>query len=108
MFEKYLEQILKKQLGKFVSGFDSGNLSLGVWSGNIVIENVSIKPEVFQTMELPVELVYSYVGRLQIKVPWARLTTQPIEVVLDKVYMVVRPIAKESWKFFDFKALEIK
>jgi hypothetical protein len=22
--------------------------------------------------------------------------------------MIVKPIAKESWKFFDFKALEIK
>ncbi len=30
MFEKYLENILKQQLGMFIEGFDANNLSIGV------------------------------------------------------------------------------
>ncbi len=47
MFEKILQNILEKQLGQFIVGFDAKNLSIGVWSGDVIIENVSIKPEVF-------------------------------------------------------------
>jgi vacuolar protein sorting-associated protein 13A/C len=108
MFEKYLEQILNKYLGKFFCGFDSRNLSVGVWSGYLVIENVSLKPEVLQKMELPVELVYSCVGRLEIRLNWPRMTTQPIEVLLDKVFVLVKSVEKGDCKSFDFNAREIK
>ena len=43
MFETLLEKLLSKYLGRFISGLDKKNLHLGVWNGNIVIENVNIK-----------------------------------------------------------------
>lgn len=46
MFESLLERILTKILGNYVTGIDSNNLKIGIWSGNVVIQNVSIKPEV--------------------------------------------------------------
>ena len=108
MFEKYLENILKKQLGAYINGFDSSNLSLGVLSGDLIIENVSIKPEALQMLEIPVKLIHSYVGKLQIKVPWSSLSSKPIEIILDKVYLVLNPIKKEEWNFFDYKSLDKK
>ena len=53
MFEKLLENILKKYLGQFLEGIDSNNLSLGVWSGNVMIENVKLKPDILKILELP-------------------------------------------------------
>jgi vacuolar protein sorting-associated protein 13A/C len=46
MFEKILEKILLNYFGKYLTGFDKNNLKLGVWSGNVVIENMMLKPEV--------------------------------------------------------------
>lgn len=46
MFEKILEKILIQYFGKFIIGLDKNNLKLGVWSGNVVIENVNINPEI--------------------------------------------------------------
>ncbi len=64
MFEKLLESVLQKYAGQFLEGIDSNNLSIGVFSGNVVIENVSLKPEVISMLELPIELRFSHIGKL--------------------------------------------
>lgn len=48
MFEKILERVLLSHFGKYLTGFDRNNLKLGVWSGNVVIENVKVKPEILE------------------------------------------------------------
>ena len=48
MFEKILERVLLSHFGKYLTGFDKNNLKLGVWSGNVVIENVNLKPEIIE------------------------------------------------------------
>jgi len=40
MFEKIFESVLQKYAGKFLDGIDSKNLSIGVFSGDVIIENV--------------------------------------------------------------------
>jgi len=42
MFETLLEKILQQKLGKYIEGLDKNNLKIGVWSGNILLENVQI------------------------------------------------------------------
>ena len=48
MFEKVLEKILLQHFGKFIQGFDKQNISLGVWSGNVMVENVMLRPEIIE------------------------------------------------------------
>lgn len=92
MFEKILERILLTYFGKFISGFDKNNLSLGVWSGNIVIENVSLKPDIINLLELPVTLKFSSLGRMILKVPWNKLSSSPVEVILEDILIVLNPL----------------
>lgn len=33
MFEKILESLLNRLLGKYFEGFDASNLNVGLWSG---------------------------------------------------------------------------
>ena len=66
---------------------------------------MSIKPDILKLLEIPFELIYSSIGNLQITVPWKNLSTQPIEVVLQKVYLILSPTKKENWNFQDFKSL---
>lgn len=56
MFEKILEKILLQYFGRFITGLDKNNLKLGVWSGNMVIENVNLKPEIIEMLELPIKI----------------------------------------------------
>ena len=70
MFEKLLEKVLESYFGRFVSGLDRNNLKLGVWSGNVAIENVTLRPEVIELLELPIKLKYSKIGKMHFKIPW--------------------------------------
>jgi vacuolar protein sorting-associated protein 13A/C len=103
MFESILEKILVNNLGQFIEGLDRDNLKLSIWSGNIVIENISIKPEVLNMLELPVKMKFSYLGRLKLSVPWKSLGSKPVEVLLENIYVVLEPVARESWVPTDYK-----
>jgi vacuolar protein sorting-associated protein 13A/C len=46
MFESILEKVLLKVLGDYITGIDAKNLNIGIWSGDVVIENVSLKAEI--------------------------------------------------------------
>ena len=56
MFEQGLAFVLKQILGEFVE--DSSNLqeklSVGIWSGNIVLENLILKKEILSVLNLPI------------------------------------------------------
>jgi vacuolar protein sorting-associated protein 13A/C len=74
MFEKLLESILSTYLGRFIEGFDQNNLKVGVWSGNVQIENVSLKQQAVQMLDLPFRIKASTIGKLTLKVPWKKLS----------------------------------
>jgi len=70
MFELLLEKLLLKYLGRFIQGLDKNNLHLGVFSGNIIIENVSLKKNILEILGLPMDVIFSDIKKLQIIVPW--------------------------------------
>lgn len=108
MFEKILERVLLNYFGKFITGFDKTNLSLGVWSGNIVIENVSLKPEIIALLEMPLSLKFSSLGRMTLKVPWNKLSSSPVEVTLEDILIVVTPLPEARWQYDDTLQLQRK
>ena len=93
--------------GKFITGFDTGKLSLGVWSGNIVIEDVQLKNTVIENLELPLKIKLSKLGRLVIRVPWNKLSSSPVEVILEDVLLVLNPLDAASWNF-DVSSVAVK
>ncbi|CAK86161.1 unnamed protein product (macronuclear) [Paramecium tetraurelia] len=106
MFEKILQRILFTYFGKFITGFDQTNLQLGIWNGNVVIENVALKQEILADLELPLELKFSSIGRLILKIPWNKLSSAPVEVVLENILIVFTPMPKQQWNNDD--SIQIK
>jgi len=78
MFESILERILKNYLGRFINGVDSNNLHLGVWKGDVRVENVSIRSDVLDNLECAVRIKASNIGSLSMKVPWTKLSSMPV------------------------------
>ena len=64
MFESILEKLLIKYLGRFISGLDRNNLHLGVWSGNVLIENMKLKEDVLEILGIPMNILFSNIGKL--------------------------------------------
>lgn len=55
----------------------------------MVIENVNLKPEITELLEIPIILAKSSVGRLILKVPWKKLTSAPVEIIIENVYITL-------------------
>ena len=69
MFEGILEKILLAKLGKYIVGLDKDNLKVGVWGGDITLENVYLKPNALLLLQLPLIISYGKIVKLIIKVP---------------------------------------
>ena len=80
--EKYLSNIVEINPEKTKSS---------LWSGTFEMNNLKIKKEIFETIDLPYcELVNGYIGTLTIKLQLPRFYLYPIKVYIDKVFFHAR------------------
>ena len=57
MFEGFLANFLTRALSKYVkkSGFSQERVHVALWSGFVVLKNVELREEIFDSLELPVD-----------------------------------------------------
>ena len=48
-------------------------------------------------LRVPLDLLMGKIGRLKIDVPWNRLSSKPVEIEIDSVYIVVTPKGQDEW-----------
>jgi len=103
MFERVLEKILLNVIGPYVDGIDKSNLKVGIWSGKAEVSNISVKPEVLSMFDLPLQMIFSSIGKLSLSVPWKYLGSKPVEIILEDVYIIIHPQDREKWKHADLQ-----
>lgn len=79
---QYVAPILHKYLSAFIANLPE--LKLSVWSGQVVLSNLQIKPNAFVGL-LPFTIVGGYIAELRITIPWSSLTSTPVQVWLKRV-----------------------
>jgi len=100
MLEGVLARLLASRLGGFVAGVDEENLKVAVWKGDILLENLTLKPEAFDSLGLPrgIKLKWGRVATFHLSIPWNGLGTMPLSVTLKDVRLVFGPVAhNEGW-----------
>lgn len=97
MFEQGLSYIFKRLLRDFVEDGDHlhEKVQVGIWSGLIVLENLVLKSSILSLVDVPVSLCYGYIGRLEIRIPWSKLGSEPLTIVIDKINILLEP--KYEW-----------
>ena len=82
--------IVERYLANFLE-INTSQTTASIWSGIVEMQNLKIKPEIFQTMNLPyLELVNGYVGKLKLELQMPRFYLYPIKVYVDKVFFHAR------------------
>ena len=66
MFESILEGLLNKYLGEYVEGLSREDLNVSIWGGDIELNDVKLKKDLFQKFKLPLALIYGKIGRLRL------------------------------------------
>ncbi|KAF5830559.1 N-terminal region of Chorein, a TM vesicle-mediated sorter-domain-containing protein [Dunaliella salina] len=91
MFEGQVAFYLNKYLGKYLNGLDAESLRISVWKGDVELRNLTLKPEALQDLDLPCTVKAGLLGRLTLKVPWARLGQEPVVAEFDRLYILAEP-----------------
>lgn len=108
MLEALLEKFIINYLGRYFDGLDKKKIDIGVWKGDITIENVALNRNLFDLDSLPIEVIFSHIGRISLKVPWTRLSSSSVELTIEDLYLLVRIKTKEEWNLIDFNTMDIK
>ncbi|XP_030555732.1 vacuolar protein sorting-associated protein 13 [Drosophila novamexicana] len=91
VFEAVVADVLNKVLGDYIENLDHKQLKIGIWGGDVVLQNLKIRSNALDSMDLPVQLIYGYLGKLVLKIPWKNLYSQPVIVDIDDLYVLVTP-----------------
>ncbi|RCN41930.1 hypothetical protein ANCCAN_12090 [Ancylostoma caninum] len=91
VFESLVADLLNRFLGDFVDNLDASQLNIGIWGGDVKLENLEVKETALDDLDLPVKLKYGYLSSLVLKIPWKNLYTEPVIATIDGLYLIVVP-----------------
>jgi len=104
MFEKLLESVLVQYFGKYIDGIDEKSIQVGVFSGDLRIQNVSFKPTCLDELNLPIDVLFSHIGMLSANITWSKLGSTAVPITLSDIYLVIGP--RKDWAKKDSNFLD--
>ncbi|NXV08404.1 VP13A protein, partial [Cettia cetti] len=115
VFESLVVDVLNRFLGDYVVNLDSSQLKLGIWGGAVALKNLEIKENALSHLDVPFKVKAGHISQLNLQIPWQNLYTQPVEAVLDGVYLLIVPTAsikydaeKEARQFLEARQRELQ
>lgn len=58
MFEKLITKVLNKVLGDFIENIDSNQLDISLLRGDVLLENMKLRSDLFDSLPFPFALDY--------------------------------------------------
>jgi vacuolar protein sorting-associated protein 13A/C len=98
MLEKLISSVLNRVLGNFIENLDSEQLNISLWSSTVKLENLQIKPTIFDSMPVPFTLHYGKVGRIFIDIPLMNIMSSPLKIEIADVFVFIKPKHFNIWK----------
>ena len=114
--EHILQYILPSILGDFIKGIDKSHMKTNLLSGKVTLQGVSLNPTLLKMLNLPAKILFSTIGKFEVKIPWLQRLKQPIEVYLEDLFVVLEPVSAlddldivaERIKFLDILTKECR
>uniref|UniRef100_A0AC34FUJ1 Chorein N-terminal domain-containing protein n=1 Tax=Panagrolaimus sp. ES5 TaxID=591445 RepID=A0AC34FUJ1_9BILA len=91
VFETLVADLLNRFLGDFVDNLDASQLNIGIWGGDVKLNNLEIKVTALDDLDLPIKLKYGFLDKLVLKIPWQNLYTEPVLANIDGLYIIAVP-----------------
>ncbi|SCW01107.1 LAFE_0D05226g1_1 [Lachancea fermentati] len=96
MLESLAANLLNRILGSYVENFDSKQLNVGIWSGDVKLKNLKLKKESLDALNLPIDVRFGFLGELTLVVPWSSLKNKPVKILIEDVYLLCGPRDEDS------------
>lgn len=96
LLEGVVASLLTKYLGQYIDGLSKENLNMSLGSGELELEDLHLKPEALDQLELPIRVHAGSLGKLSLSIPWKQLKSKPAIIRLERVFLLAGPkIPKE-------------
>ncbi|XP_076984207.1 intermembrane lipid transfer protein VPS13C isoform X2 [Tamandua tetradactyla] len=114
VFESVVADLLNRFLGDYVENLDKSQLKLGIWGGNVALDNLQIKENALSELHVPFKVKAGQIDKLTLKIPWKNLYGEAVVATLEGLYLLVVPGAsikydpeKEEKSLQDIKQKEL-
>ena len=84
-------QKLQEYFGDYVDGLSAQNMQLQLLAGTITQNNLELKAEALQRLNLPIVVRAGRVRQFHVDVPWASLSSKPVVVNIHGVTLIAAP-----------------
>lgn len=97
MLEGLVANLLNRFLGMYVRNFDPKQLNVGIWSGDVKLRDLELRREALDQFHLPLNVVEGHISSLTLKIPWANLRVQPVQIQVEDVFLLAAPKEDEEY-----------
>ncbi|CAF0704730.1 unnamed protein product [Brachionus calyciflorus] len=99
VFESFVSYFLDKYLSDYIENFDSSNLKIGIWNGDVTLENLYLKSNALDELDLPIKVVFGHLKKLTLKIPWKSLYTESVKATVDGLTILVAPKSSINYDY---------
>ncbi|QQP35706.1 Uncharacterized protein FKW44_023998 [Caligus rogercresseyi] len=89
---------LNNYLGKYLEDLNTDQLRIALSEGEVELENAPFRKEAFKFLDPALDVKAGFVGHIKLKVPVAKLRSEPWTLLLEKVYILFGP---QNFQDFD-------
>ncbi|XP_043837889.1 vacuolar protein sorting-associated protein 13C [Dromiciops gliroides] len=91
VLESVVADLLNRFLGDYVENLDKSQLKLGIWGGNVALDNLQIKENALSELDVPFKVKAGQIDKLTLKIPWKNLYGEAVVATLEGLYLLVVP-----------------
>ncbi|PIK58871.1 putative vacuolar protein sorting-associated protein 13D-like [Apostichopus japonicus] len=96
MLEGLAAWVLNTYLGEYVENLNTDQLSIGLLSGAVELENLPLRKDALHNIDLPVEVKTGFIGKIHLQIPVRALRSDPWVISLEKLYLVAGPASNKK------------
>ncbi|XP_030353543.1 vacuolar protein sorting-associated protein 13C isoform X2 [Strigops habroptila] len=91
VLESVVADLLNRFLGDYVENLNKSQLKLGIWGGNVALDNLQIKENALSELDIPFRIKVGQIDKLTLKIPWKNLYGEAVVATLEGLYLLIVP-----------------
>ncbi|KAG5731737.1 Vacuolar protein sorting-associated protein 13 [Termitomyces sp. T112] len=89
--KEVLNVLFNRILAPYVENLDLNQVNYGIGQGQLTLHNLRLKKDALDKFRLPVDVLQGHLGKLSLSLHWLNLGNQPVEILVEDVYLLVVP-----------------
>ncbi|KAJ7169902.1 vacuolar protein sorting-associated protein 13 [Mycena filopes] len=89
--KEVLNVLFNRILAPYVENLDMNQVNYGIGQGQLTLRNLRLKKGALDKFRLPVDVLEGHLGKFTLSLHWMNLGNQPVEVMIEDVYLLVVP-----------------